>query len=154
MIRSQITKFTNILCHENLELYGTLFVRYHQAFYTVFNVYNSYNNYCAKMLSSRVLPTFADYLCLYCFLTSSQKTKRTVTASQRRLVQWNLRKQTPHVTETSTMQTNGRSPELFPIVYCTQHSYMLYLCIVETSLLRITDTEVTPQWTKSIQFSL
>ena len=46
------------------------------------------------------------------------------------------------------MWTKSRNPELFLrfTVHCD-------LRIAETSLLRITDTEVTPQWTKSIQFA-
>ena len=31
-------------------------------------------------------------------------------------VQWNLRKWTPPITETSTMQTRVRGPELFPVL--------------------------------------
>ena len=46
----------------------------------------------------------------------------------------------PRITETSTMQTNGRGSKLFPA-----HSN---LRTAETSLLRVTDTEVTLQWTK------
>ena len=34
-------------------------------------------------------------------------------------IQWNLRQQTPSITETSTMRTRGRGPKSFPIAYCT-----------------------------------
>ena len=50
----------------------------------------------------------------------------------------------PGLTETATMRTKGRSPESSPIVYCTYSD----LCMAESSLLQIMDTEVTPQWTK------
>ena len=60
--------------------------------------------------------------------------------NNQRWVQWNLRKRTHHITETSTMQTNGCGPESFPV-----HSN---LRIAETSLLRVTDTKDTPQWIK------
>ena len=32
-------------------------------------------------------------------------------------IQWNLQKRTPPITETSTMWTRVRGPELFPILY-------------------------------------
>ena len=34
-------------------------------------------------------------------------------------IQWNFCKRAPRIAETSVMQTNGRGPESFPIVYCT-----------------------------------
>ena len=42
-------------------------------------------------------------------------------------IQWNLRKRTPPITETSPMQTRVCGPELFPLYYS---------CYKETSVLR------------------